>query len=107
MTASPTKDDLLNQIDALLWLHFPDDSHPNGPFWRQRPYLDDLFDLSIQAYGTVDRDDVAHHVRTHWNIRREHQLPPSDLRLLDELIDAWGDWQFAYRRLVEEKGRGE
>ncbi len=54
-----TKDELLQKIDDALDHHFPDEPCPSGPYWRQPPYLDDLFDLSIQAYGIVRRDDVA------------------------------------------------
>lgn len=101
-SSNEPQNDTLNQLDDLLDLHFPDDPHPNGPSWHQTPYLDDLFNLSIQAYGIVDRDDVAVHVRKNWKASRQHPLPSDFERQLDRLVDAWGHWQFARLKLLEE-----
>src|SRR5688572_22010267 len=60
-----TKDELLQKLDEQLDFFFPDEPYPTGPYWHQRPYLDDLFDLCIQAYGIVRRDDVAEYQRSH------------------------------------------
>lgn len=95
-----TKDDIFNELEKRLDLHFPDQPLPNGPFWLQRPYLDDWFDLCMKAYGIVNCDEVGHYRRTIWAIRRQHIPPSNSERQIDELVDAWGHWQFAYRKLV-------
>ena len=92
-------DEVFAKLDDLLSLHFPDEPTPNGPYWRQSPYLDDLFDLSMQAYGLAGRDDVSSHVRSRWKIHRRYALPPDVERKIGELVDAWGDWQFARQKL--------
>lgn len=96
------EDAIFTRLDYLLDLHFPDDPKATGPSWNQNVYQKDLFDLCIQAYGKVRRDDAAEYARTHWNIRRQHQLPEERERQLGELFDAWGNWQYAYQQLVAE-----
>lgn len=96
------RDAILNEIDRLLWQHFPDDKASNAPYWHQRPYYDDLFNLAVKAYGIVSGDELSNYVRTHWNIRRQGHLTSGDEDQLEKLIDAWGEWQFAYRRLVAD-----
>jgi hypothetical protein len=91
--------DILKRLDQLLSLHFPDERFPNGPYWGQEPYRSDFFALCMEAYDFVSRDDVANHVRQHWNARRQHRLPSSDEGQLDKVVDAWGEWQYARRKL--------
>lgn len=101
MPTKPSKDDALNRLDKFLWIHFPDDPAGNPPWWGQRPYRDDLFKLCMEAYGVVNRDCVAEHVRSHWNIQRQCPVPEDLERDLERLVDAWGEWQFAYHKLVD------
>src|SRR5438552_2191973 len=98
-----SKDQILNQLGYLLWTHFPDEPVPNGPYWHQRPYLDAFFDLCIQAYNTVHHEDVRNYVNRQWEISRKHRLPTDAARQIEAVVIAWGEWQFAYRKLVADE----
>ncbi|WP_254511454.1 hypothetical protein [Anatilimnocola floriformis] len=98
-----TADEILADFDRQLEFMFPDEPHPNCSFWQQRSYRDELFDLCIKAYDIVRRDDLAQHCRGVWSLRRQHK-PPKDMeRQMNEIVDAWGEWQYAYQRLEIEK----
>ena len=94
------RDKILNELDRLLWFHFPDEKLAgNSPYWGQEPYRGDLFALCCQALGLVNGDQVFQHIRSHWNIQRQHPLSENDQLRLDQLESAWGEWQYAMRRL--------
>lgn len=93
------KNELQNEIDNLLWLHFPDEAHQNAADWQQEPYRSDWFKLCMRAYGIIHKDAFGEFIGSQWNIRREHRLSESHERQLERLIDAWGEWQFARQKL--------
>ncbi len=74
------RDKILNELDRLLWFHFPDEKLAgNSPYWGQEPYRGDLFALCCQALGLVNGDQVFQHIRSHWNIQRQHLRSRSEI----------------------------
>ena len=90
---------MLAEIDQLLNLHFPDEKHANGPAWRQRPYMDDLFRLATGSAGEVSDDDLREHIDTQWKPQRTHRLTSEQERQLETLLHYWDAWQLAYEKL--------
>lgn len=102
MTA-PTKDDICDQFEQLLWFHFSDDpQHTQNPWWGQAGYKERFFALARKSVGIVHRDTLAAFVKTHWLNRRQTPLAKDDERRLEELLDAWSEWQWVLRKLSEE-----
>ncbi len=100
MSKPASKDDALNRLAELLWLHFPDDPQPvQSPSWQQRPYQDDLFELCRDSLAMLNHDDVNRFARDQWNIQRVHPLDEESDRQLNELLVSWRAWRFALRVL--------
>ena len=94
------RDAILNELERLLEFHFPDETLTgNNPNWSQEPYRGDFFALCRVALGLVSSDDFGYHCRGQWNIRRQHPLTDKEMDRLYQLIAAWGEWQYAMRRL--------
>ena len=93
-----TRKDILDKLDQLLAVHFPDEKDPGqSPWWGQEgSYKERFFRLCQQSRGVISPDDVAHHVR---NIKRKFPLLKDDERRRDELILAWCEWDFAIRTI--------
>ena len=97
-----TKDEILERLEKLLWLHFPDDPGAHGPSWDRESCRSDFFAAFKDSQGQVTRYDLNQYVYVHWYIQREHSLPTSERFQLRSLIDAWGEWEYARRKLSEE-----
>ncbi len=96
------KDEILERVGGLLWRHFPDDPGADGLSWDQESYRSDFFAVFKDSQGKVTRNDLNQYVYVHWYIQRGHSLPTSERHQLDSLIDAWGEWEYARRKLLEE-----
>jgi len=97
--------DLLRQLFDLLDLHFPDDPTDRGPPWYQINYKETLFELFLKCrtLPELNSDAIAHEVRYQWCIQRTHKLNNEQDRDLDDLLLAWREWEYAHRKLIEEK----
>lgn len=94
---------MLNRLQKFLDFHFAD-GESNTPDWRQEPYCNDLFKIYKNAISCgLSNDDIAHFVRTQWNITL--QTHPTSLRSkqIEELCSTLFAWDLYDRCASQER----